>query len=140
MTLLLVSAAALIDADGRILMTQRPAHKDQGGKWEFPGGKVEEGETPEAALRRELYEELNVEPCEDCFQTFSFVSHKYERFHLLMVLYLARQWDGFVRPNEGQATKWVWPDEIVKLDLAPADIPLAHEIRDRLKRGQRFSS
>ena len=135
---LLVAACALIDADGRVLMAQRPEGKDQAGRWEFPGGKVEAGETPEQAVRRELFEELNVEPCERCLQPFSFASFAYPDFHLLMRLFLCRQWDGFVRAKEGQATRWVWPDEILKLDLVAADVDLASELADRLPRGKRF--
>ena len=135
---LLVAACALMDADGRILMAQRPAGKDFAGHWEFPGGKVEAGETPEQAVRRELYEELGVEPCERCLQPFSFASFAYPEFHLLMPLYLCRQWDGCVRAKEDQSTKWVWPDKLLELDLVPADVDLAREVRDRLPRGQRF--
>lgn len=140
MKTLLVAACALIDADGRVLMTQRPASKDHAGKWEFPGGKVERDETPEQTVRRELFEELNIEPCEGCLQRFSFASHTYAEFHLMMPLYLCRQWDGFLRPNEGQATKWIWPDLIPTLDLVPADIEIGQELADRLPRGQRFVS
>lgn len=136
---LLVVACALLDTDGRILMSRRPKGKQHAGLWEFPGGKLEEGETPEQALKRELWEELGVEPCERCFQAFTFVSHEYEDFHLLMPLYLCRQWDGFVRPKEGQEIKWVFPDRLLELDLVPADIPLAHEIRDRIPKGRRFA-
>lgn len=135
----LVVACALIDVDGRILMSQRPMGKDHAGLWEFPGGKIEVGETPEQALRRELWEELGVEPCEQCFQTFSFVSHKYADFHLLMPLYLCRQWDGIARPKEGQKIKWVYPDLLMELNLVPADIPLAQEIQDRIPKGQRYA-
>ena len=138
--LLLVAACALIDADGRILMSQRPEGKDYAGKWEFPGGKVEAGETPERAVTRELYEELGVEPCERCLQPFSFTSYPYEDFDLFMPLYLCRQWDGFARPREGQQVKWVWPDAMPKLDLVPADVELAREIASRIKRGSRFAS
>lgn len=136
---LLVVACALLDTDGRILMSRRPKGKSHARLWEFPGGKLEEGETPEQALRRELWEELGVEPCERCFQAFTFVSHAYEDFHLLMPLYLCRQWDGFVHPKEGQEIKWVFPDRLLELDLVPADIPLAHEIRDRIPKGRRFA-
>ena len=138
MKLVLVAACALIDVDGRILMSQRPSGKDHAGLWEFPGGKVEDGETPEQTIRRELWEELGVEPCESCLQTFNFVSHAYADFHLFLPLYLCRQWDGIVRPKEGQQVRWVFPDRICALDLVPADIPLAREIEDRLVRGQRF--
>ncbi len=138
--LLLVAACALIDTDGRILMSQRPKGKDHAGLWEFPGGKIEDGEKPEQALRRELWEELGVEPCEQCFQAFSFVSHSYDDYHLLMPLYLCRQWDGIARPKEGQVIRWFFPDKITELKLVPADIPLAREIRDRLPRGRRFES
>lgn len=137
--LLLVAACALIDADGRVLVSQRPDGKSHGGLWEFPGGKVESGETPEGAIRRELYEELGVEPCERCLQPFSFASHAYEDFHLLMPLYLCRQWDGMARPKEGQIIKWIWPDKITELDLVPADIDLARELQSRLPRGRRFA-
>lgn len=136
--LLLVSACALIDPDGRILMCQRPQGKAHAGLWEFPGGKIEVGETPEEAIVRELREELGVEPCERCVQPFSFVSHAYDDFHLLMPLYLCRQWDGFVRPQEGQAVKWVFSDKLLDLNLVPADVALAQELRDRLPRGRRF--
>ena len=135
---LLVAACALIDADGRVLMAQRPVGKDHTSKWEFPGGKVETNETPEQAVRRELFEELNVEPCESCLQPFSFASFAYPDFHLLMPLFLCRQWDGFLRAKEGQATKWIWPDKIMELDLVPADVDLASELRDRLPRRKRF--
>lgn len=136
--LLLVAACALIDADGRILMSQRPEGKMHVGKWEFPGGKIERGERPETTIVRELREELSVEPCERCLQPFSFASYQDDGFDLLMPLYLCRQWDGFPRPNEGQAIRWVFPDRLLDLDLVPADIPLAQEIRDRLKKGRRF--
>ena len=135
---LLVAACALIDADGRVLMAQRPAGKDHAGRWEFPGGKVETDETPEQAIRRELFEELNIEPCESCLQPFSFASFAYPDFHLMMPLFLCRQWDGFLRAKEGQATKWVWPDKIMDLELVPADVDLASQLRDRLPRGRRF--
>ncbi len=138
--LILVVACALIDVDGRILMSQRPTGKSHAGLWEFPGGKVEKDEVPEQALRRELWEELGIEPCESCFQTFSFTSHKYEDFHLLMPLYLCRQWDGIARPQEGQTIKWVFPDRLLDLNLVPADIPLAREIHDRIPRGRRYAT
>lgn len=136
--LLLVAACALIDPDGRILATERPPGKSFAGMWEFPGGKVEQGETPEAAIVRELREELGIEPCEQCLQPFSFASHAYDDFNLLMPLYLCRQWDGFARPCEGQKIKWVFPDRLSEMEWVPADVPLARELGDRLQRGRRF--
>lgn len=136
--ILYVAACALIDADGRILMCQRPKGKAHTGLWEFPGGKIEQDERPEQTIVRELREELGIEPCERCLQPFSFASHAYDDFDLVMPLFLCRQWDGFARPREGQVLKWLFPDQLPKLDLVPADIPLAREIADRLKRGQRF--
>ena len=136
--LLLVAACALIDTDGRILMSRRPEGKAHVGKWEFPGGKIEQGERPEETIVRELWEELWVEPCESCLQPFTFASYRDEQFHLLMPLFLCRQWDGFPTPTEGQAIKWVFPDRLLELDLVPADEPLAREIRDRLRKGRRF--
>jgi len=138
--LLLVAACALIDADGRILMTQRRADQSHPGQWEFPGGKVEPGETAEQAVNRELREELGIEPCERCLQPFTFASHAYEDFDLLMPLFLCRQWDGFARAQEGQGLKWVWPDKLLELDLVPADVELAREVRDRLPKGKRFAN
>lgn len=132
--LLLVVAGAILDRDGRVLVAQRPETKDFPGLWEFPGGKVQKRETPEAALVRELREELQIEPCESCLQPFAFSSFSYEGFHIFMPLYVCRQWDGFVRPTEGQAVKWVWPKELPDLAMPPADVPLALEIRDRLRR------
>lgn len=136
---LLVVACALIDADGRVLMSQRPHGKDHAGQWEFPGGKLERGETPEDAIVRELREELGIEPCKRCLQPFSFTSFAYDDFHLLMPLYLCRQWDGFLRAQEGQAVKWVFPDRLSELNLVPADVELAREIRDRMPKGRRFA-
>jgi len=133
---LLVAACALIDMDGRILMSQRPEGKDFAGKWEFPGGKMEALEKPEQTVVRELREELGVEPCERCLEPFSFVSYDYGDFSLFMPLFLCRQWDGFARPKEGQNIRWVFPDRIMELDLVPADISLATEIRDRLRSGR----
>ncbi len=104
---LLVAAVALIDADGRVLLARRPEGKVMAGLWEFPGGKVEPGETPEAALIRELDEELGIDVTLNCLAPFSFASHAYDDFHLLMPLYVCRVWDGIVRPREGQETAWV---------------------------------
>ena len=119
-------------------MCQRPKGKAHAGLWEFPGGKIEQDETPEQTIVRELREELGIEPCERCLQPFSFATHAYEDFDLFMPLFLCRQWDGFARPKEGQVLKWLFPDQLPKLDLVPADIPLAREVADRLKRGRRF--
>jgi 8-oxo-dGTP diphosphatase len=130
--LLLVAACALLDADKRILITRRPAGKAMAGLWEFPGGKIEPGETPEEAVVRELREELGVEPCERCLQPFAFASHEYEEFHLFMPLYLCRQWDGFPQPREGQEIAWTRAADLKRFDMPPADIPLAAELRDRL--------
>lgn len=135
-----VAACALIDVDGRVLMCQRPKGKSHAGLWEFPGGKIEQGERPEETIVRELREELGVEPCEECLQPFSFTSYAYDDFDLFMPLFLCRQWDGFARPLEGQTLKWVYPDELSDLNLVPADIELACELRDRLPRGRRFVS
>lgn len=136
--LLLVAACVLIDTDGRVLMSQRPAGKSHAGKWEFPGGKMETGETAEDTIIRELREELGIEPCKSCLQPFSFASFAYEDFNLLMPLFLCRQWDGLVRPIEGQTVRWVFPDRLMELDLVPADVALAREIGDRLQKGRRF--
>lgn len=131
--LLLVAACALIDPDGRVLIAQRPEGKAFTGQWEFPGGKVEPGEYPEAAVVRELREELGVEPCERCLQPFAFASHPLEDGrHLLMPLYVCRKWDGFPDPKEGQQIAWVKPQDLSRYALLPADIPLAAELRDRL--------
>ncbi len=131
--LLLVGACALVDPDGRVLIALRPQGKPHAGKWEFPGGKVEAGESPEAAVVRELREELGVEPCEQCLQPFAFASEPLEDGrHLLMPLFICRRWDGFADPKEGQKIAWVRPERLVDYDLLPADRPLAAELRDRL--------
>lgn len=131
--LLLVAACALIDPDGRVLIARRPQGKAHAGLWEFPGGKIEAGESPEQALIRELREELGVEPCEQCLQPFAFASQPVEDGrHMLMPLFVCRRWDGFVDPKEGQEIQWVRPDKLATYDLLPADRPLAAELRDRL--------
>ncbi|MFP4518624.1 MAG: (deoxy)nucleoside triphosphate pyrophosphohydrolase [Oceanicaulis sp.] len=131
--LLLVAACALVDPDGRVLVARRPEGKELAGQWEFPGGKIEPGESPEQALIRELREELGVEPCEQCLQPFAFASHAFEDGrHMLMPLFVCRRWDGFVDPKEGQEIRWVRPDTLMQIDLLPADRPLAAELRDRL--------
>ncbi len=123
-TLLLVAACALIDADGRVLLAQRPAGKPMAGLWEFPGGKVEPGENPEASLIRELHEELGIVVSEPCLAPLTFASHSYPEFHLLMPLYVCRRWDGMVRPREGQALAWVRPLKLRDYPMPPADEPL----------------
>ena len=128
----LVSAVALVDPDGRILLSSRPEGKSMPGLWEFPGGKVHEGETPEAALVRELAEELALDITESCLAPFTFASHVYDDFHLLMPLYLCRVWKGTPTPMEGQSLKWVRPNDMRGLDMPPADVPLIAMLRDFL--------
>ncbi len=130
--ILLVAAAALVDLDNRVLIAQRPLAKSMAGLWEFPGGKVSEGENPEQALVRELREELGIEVCETCLAPFTFASHAYEKFHLLMPLYLCRNWDGDVTPREGQELKWVRALTLADYPMPPADIPLIPMLRDLL--------
>jgi 8-oxo-dGTP diphosphatase len=122
--LLLVAAVALIDADRRVLIAQRPEGKQLAGLWEFPGGKVEAGERPEETLIRELDEELGITVQEACLAPLTFASHAYETFHLLMPLYACRRWEGFVQPREGQALKWVRPRDLASYPMPPADEPL----------------
>ena len=129
---LLVVAVALVDVDGRVLIAQRPAGKAMAGLWEFPGGKVDAGETPEAALIRELREELGIDTAESCLAPLTFASHRYETFHLLMPLYACRRWVGTVTPREGQAIKWVRPVRLGDYPMPPADAPLIAMIRDIL--------
>lgn len=128
----LVAAVALIDVDGRVLIARRPEGKSMAGLWEFPGGKVQDGETPEAALIRELNEELAIDTQESCLAPFTFASHAYETFHLLMPLYLCRRWQGTPRPVEGQALKWVRPLALRDYPMPPADKPLIAMLRDFL--------
>jgi 8-oxo-dGTP diphosphatase len=130
--LVLVSAVALVDIDGRILLAQRPAHKSMGGLWEFPGGKIEAGESPEAALIRELQEELDINTSESCLAPLSFASHAYDDFHLLMMLFVCRRWHGQPRPVEGGALKWVRPNQLRDYPMPPADIPLIPVLGDLL--------
>ncbi|MCR6629269.1 MAG: bifunctional GNAT family N-acetyltransferase/(deoxy)nucleoside triphosphate pyrophosphohydrolase [Magnetospirillum sp.] len=129
---LLVVAAALIDVDGRVLMATRPPGKTMSGLWEFPGGKVHAGETPEAALVRELAEELGIDVGESCLAPLAFASHDYDTFHLLMPLYAVRQWRGTVTAREGQGLSWVRPNRMAELPMPPADIPLVAILRDWL--------
>lgn len=128
----LVSAVALIDADGRILLAQRPEGKSLAGMWEFPGGKVEALETPEEALFREINEELGIDLCESCISAFTFVTHEYEDFTLLMLLYLCRNWEGIPQGKEGQALTWKRPAEMDALPMPPADRPLVSMLQDHL--------
>ena len=130
--LVLVSAAGLIDTDGRVLLTRRPEGKPMAGLWEFPGGKVEPGETPEAALVRELREELNIDVAQNCLAAFTFASHAYEAFHLLMPLFLCRRWTGTPQPREGQTLAWVAPRKLADYPMPPADKPLIPLLRDFL--------
>jgi 8-oxo-dGTP diphosphatase len=132
MRLLLVAAAALIDPDGRVLVSQRPEGKQLAGFWEFPGGKVELGERPEAALIRELREELTIDVTESCLAPLTFASHAYEDFHLLMPLYVCRRWKGIVSATEAQALKWLRPRDLRALAMPPADAPLIPFLEDLL--------
>ncbi len=128
----LVAAVALVDIDGRVLLQQRPEGKSMAGLWEFPGGKIEAGESPEACLIRELKEELAIDVTEACLAPFTFASHGYADFHLLMPLFLCRRWDGVVTAREGQSLKWLRPNKIGELPMPPADRPLVAMLRDWL--------
>jgi len=127
-----VVAVALVDVDGRILISQRPRGKPMAGLWEFPGGKIEIGESPEKALIREIKEELNIDVSDRCLAPFTFASHKYEKFHLLMPLYVCRVWEGNVEAMEKQALKWVRPKNLAEYPMPPADRPLVAMLRDLL--------
>ncbi len=130
--LLLVAACALIDGEGRVLLARRPEGKPMAGLWEFPGGKMDPGEIPEAALIRELKEELGIDVAAACLAPFAFASHAYDRFHLLMPLFLCRRWKGTPRPREGQRLAWVAPERLVDYPMPPADRPLVPLLRDFL--------
>ena len=130
--LVLVAAAALVDADGRVLIAQRPEGKSLAGLWEFPGGKVEPGERPETALIRELDEELGIQVKEACLAPFVFASHAYESFHLLMPLWLIRRWDGVVTNRHHAALAWVRPNRLRDYPMPPADLPLVAHLCDLL--------
>jgi 8-oxo-dGTP diphosphatase len=132
MKVVLVSAVALIDPDGRILLAQRPEGKSMAGLWEFPGGKVEAGETPEVALIRELQEELGIDTWASCLAPLTFASHAYDDFHLLMPLFACRKWEGTPQSREGQALKWVRPNELRDYPMPAADVPLIPILRDWL--------
>ena len=130
--LVLVAAAALVDVDGRVLLAQRPAGKAMAGLWEFPGGKVDPGETPETALIRELAEELGIDVAASCLAPFTFASHSYSDFHLLMPLYVCRKWSGTLAAREGQRFAWVHPARLGDYPMPPADTPLVAMLRDLL--------
>ena len=132
MKTILVSAVALIDTDGRVLLAQRPEGKSMAGLWEFPGGKVESGETPEAALIRELEEELGICTWQSCLAPLTFASHAYEYFHLLMPLFACRKWQGVPQPQEGQALKWVRKQDLRSYSMPAADLPLIPILYDWL--------
>lgn len=132
MKVLLVVAVALIDTEGRVLLAQRPQGKSLAGLWEFPGGKVEAGETPEAALIRELTEELGIETKSSCLAPLTFASHSYDDFHLLMPLFACRRWTGIPTPREGQNLAWVRARDLRNYPMPPADIPLIPILRDWL--------
>ena len=130
--IVLVAAVALVDTDGRVLLAQRPAGKSMAGLWEFPGGKVDAGETPEAALIRELAEELGIDVTASCLAPLTFASHTYRDFHLLMPLYVCRKWSGIPAAREGQRLAWVWPARLADYPMPPADVPLVAALRDLL--------
>ena len=132
MKIVLVAAVALIDADGRILLAQRPAGKSMAGLWEFPGGKIKPGETPEAALIRELDEELGIDTWASCLAPLAFASHTYDDFHLLMPVFACRKWNGIARAREGQALAWVRANKLREYSMPPADLPLIPSIREWL--------
>lgn len=130
--LLVVVAAAMVDVDGRVLIAQRPAGKHLAGLWEFPGGKIEPGETPEAALIRELEEELDVRTEESCLAPIAFASHGYDDFHLLMPVFAIRKWRGTPKPKEAAALAWAPPKKLRDYPMPPADLPLLPLLRDLL--------
>lgn len=132
MKTVLVSAVALIDVDGRVLLAQRPEGKSMAGLWEFPGGKVEPGETPEAALIRELQEELGIDTWQSCLAPLTFASHSYDDFHLLMPVFACRKWGGTPTPREAQTLKWVHGKDLKSYPMPAADIPLIPILRDWL--------
>ena len=129
---MLVVAVALIDRDGRVLLARRPTGKPMAGLWEFPGGKIRDGESPEAALVRELAEELGLDTAESCLAPLTFASHRYADFHLLMPLYVCRVWKGSPRAREGQVLKWVAPGRLKDYPMPPADAPLIPVLQDLL--------
>jgi 8-oxo-dGTP diphosphatase len=130
--IVLVAACALVDVDGRVLLARRPPGRSMAGLWEFPGGKVEDGERPEEALIREMSEELGITIAEACLAPLTFASHTYETFHLLMPLYACRRWQGVVTALEGQELAWVKPNRMGEYPMPPADVPLTAMLRDLL--------
>lgn len=129
---LYVSSVAMIDTDGRVLLAERPKGKEMAGLWEFPGGKVEVNETPEAALVRELFEELGIETWNACLAPLTFASHSYDDFHLVMLLFACRKWNGVIKAKEGQKLKWIYPKDLSNYQMPPADVPLIPILRDWL--------
>ena len=127
-----VSAVALVDTDGRVLLAQRPEGKPMAGLWEFPGGKIKTGETPEQALIRELNEELAIDTAESCLAPIGFASHSYDSFHLVMLLFACRKWNGKPQPIEGGTLKWVHPKQLRNYPMPAADTPLIPILRDLL--------
>ncbi|MFH1158574.1 MAG: (deoxy)nucleoside triphosphate pyrophosphohydrolase [Pseudomonadota bacterium] len=134
MKVLWVAAVALIDGEGRVLLAQRPPGKQMAGLWEFPGGKIEDGETPSLALVRELKEELGIDISETCLTPLTSASHRYEDFHLMMPLYTCRTWQGAVTAREGQSFVWATPEEFDKFPMPPADIPFIPILKELLKK------
>ena len=132
MRTVLVAACALVDTDGRVLLAQRPEGKPMAGLWEFPGGKVEVNELPEAALIRELHEELGIDVTEACLAPLTFASHSYDDFHLLMPLFVCRRWKGVIAAREGQKLAWVRPNRLGEYPMPPADLPLIPHLIDML--------
>ncbi|MCV2872509.1 8-oxo-dGTP diphosphatase MutT [Defluviimonas sp. WL0050] len=132
MKVILVSAVALIDVDGRVLLAKRPEGKSMAGLWEFPGGKVEPGETPEAALIRELHEELGIDTWKSCLAPLTFASHAYDDFHLLMLVFACRKWQGTPQSRENQELAWVRAKDLRNYPMPPADLPLIPVLRDWL--------
>ena len=130
--LLLVAAVALVDADDRVLLARRPEGKSMAGLWEFPGGKLQDGETPEAALIRELNEEIGIDTHESCLAPIGFASHGYDDFHLLMPLFVCRVWEGMPTPKEGQELAWVRPSQMRDYPMLPADVHLVAQLQDLL--------
>lgn len=124
-----VSCGVLVDVDGKILISTRPKGKDMEGLWEFPGGKLQENEVPEVALARELQEELGIKTSPSCMYPLTFVSHRYEAFHLIMFVFVCRKWSGFPMPLEGQQLKWVTPRELPNYNMPPADLGIIAAIR-----------